>query len=217
MRRIAGGVLVLGLLTSCGGGGDSTATTRPTVPLTAAALEAALLSAEDFDTSWTTEGPETVELGDGSRREGRCPTGDAFTVPDAAVGTDFESGGERRRWVAELLLAFPSPLDAAAWASAYESCVDETWEESDDPVEHVSVEPLDIAEAGDGASAVRLLYAHGEGEAPAHDEGVALIRLGNVLVVVSESGPDVASPYDQALLEESVAKAVSKAQATLEL
>ncbi len=209
------GVALLLVAPACGGDGSSTETSvgASTVTVTAAELEAALLSVEDLGDGWTTEGAEHLDLGSGGRREGRCPTGEAFTEPDAAVATDFEN--ESGRFVAELLLTFPSPRDANEWATAFESCAGQEWEEGDDPVEHVSVEELTIDELGDDATAVLLLYAHGDDEPPAHDEGVALVRLGHALVVVSESGPDVVTPYDQTLLEDSAAIAVSKAQDSL--
>ena len=91
--------------------------------------------------------------------------------------------------------------------------VDRPWDEGADPVEHITMYRLELADLGDESSGFRMVYVHGNDTEPAHDESIALVRLGEVLLWVSVVDYDLIEPYDQSVLEAVAAKAVSRAEA----
>ena len=158
---------------------DEAAETGPPVALTAAELEAALLTSEEVGSGWSTEGAEPLEVGAGEDLGGRCPGGSTFAPPTAAMFVDFEPPDQfpADNTISEGVLTFPTREDLDAWTGALESCVGEQWEESDDPVEHVSLETIDVADLGEESAGFLFHFAHGEDEAPAHDSRWFLVRV----------------------------------------
>ena len=110
-------------------------------------------------------------------------------------------------------MTFGSTGEPDAWAAAIESCVGERWEESEDPVEHVTVEEVEI-DAVPAASVFRFLFAHSSSPEPQHEESLAFVHLHDVLVMVSVQAPP-SDPYDHALLDDVLVKAVDKAREQL--
>ena len=110
-------------------------------------------------------GAEPLESGAGKDMGGRCPGGSSFAPPTDGTFIDFEPPDEfADNTISEGLLNFQTREDLDAWTAALESCVGEQWEELDDPVEHVSVEPIDGADHGDDRAGFLFHFAHGEDE-----------------------------------------------------
>jgi hypothetical protein len=213
-------VLVAAMLAtaSCGGNGDDDAAEMTAASaLTDDDLEAALLTPEEVGAGWHAAGAEPMEIGDGEDLSGRCPTGSSFSVPRAAMLIDFGPPDELAdNTISQALMTFESRAELDAWTMALESCVGERWEELDDPVEHVTVEAIDVAEHGDDRAGFLLSFAHGDDEEPAHLSRWYLVRVGGVLVLVTGEDYDLDCSEDEAHLADVVAKAVDKAEATLQ-
>ncbi len=108
---------------------------------------------------------------------------------------------------------FSTAQDVASWFDGLESCVGEEWEESFDPVEQVTVATLEDPDLGDESRGFRTTYAHSD--EPEHDNTAVLVRLGEVLVLVSYDNYGLDEAVDQAFLDGLVDTAVAKVNATL--
>ena len=95
--------------------------------------------------------------------------------------------------------------------------VGEAWDESSDPVDHVTVERFDVPDLGDESSGFRTVYAHSAG--PAHDFTAEFVQVGEALVIVgiSSDGLDEPGyePLDPSMLNRLTATAVAQVEATL--
>ena len=140
-----------------------------------------------------------------------------FAPPTAGAFIDFEPPDEFAR---QHHLGGSAQLrtreDLDAWTAALESCVGEQWEELDDPVEHVSVEPIDVADHGDDGAGFLFHFAHGEDEEPAHDSRWFLVRVGDALVLVTGEDYELEDSQGEELLTDVLARAVEKVEASLQ-
>ena len=194
---------------------DTTGVTEPS-STEVSTFEAALLTAEDLGGDWETEGAEVLEFGPTAEPFTYCPNGDELMVPVAGTAIMFVApSGEVNSLsddeVSEAVLVFEAPEDAISWFDGVESCVGQAWEESSDPVEHVSLERSEAPELGDESRGFRTIYAHSEG-LPVHDNTAVLVRLGEVLVVVDYSNHGLDEPVDQAFFDSLIETAVSRVE-----
>ncbi len=204
------------LIGGCGDDDDSAATSVPEL-LTADELKAALLTPEEVGPDWRSEdGAEQMDNGGSETLSARCPGGLSFASPTAAAFIDFQPPDPLAdNTISEGLLTFRTRKDLDTWTAALESCVGEEWEELEDPVEHVSVETIEVADLGDDRAGFLLHFAHSEDEGPAHDNRWLLVRVGNVLVLVTGDDYELDDPQDEELLAEVLTRAVEKAEDAL--
>jgi hypothetical protein len=225
----------------CGGGDDDSATTSGDDPsvtnsddsasastngttasssrveTTADELEVALLTPEEVGSGWHSEGAQPLEFGGGGATfDPRCPTGTGFAIPTVAMFIDFEAPEFGDNTISEAVLTFDTGEDRDTWTTALESCVGQRWEESDDSVEHVSLETIDVAGVGGDSAGFLFHFAHGADEDPAHDSRWFLVPVGDALVLVTGEDYELESSEDEELLADVLARAVDKAEATLQ-
>jgi hypothetical protein len=199
----------------CSGNDDDSAATSATIALTAHELEAALLTPAEVGSEWRSEGAKRLDVGTGDETGGRCPAGSSFPTPTAATIIDFEPPDLADNTIEEALLTFQTGEELDAWTAALKSCVGERWEESDDPVEHVSLETIDLADHGEEAAVFVFHFAHGKDEDVAHASRWFLVRVGGALLLVTGDDYELESSQDEELLADVLARAVEKAEATL--
>ena len=173
----------------------------------AADLGAAVLRLEDFGAGWQTDGvtllPDDLEMGEPASV---CPGGPVQPAPVAIASIQFETDPFSEMFVSEDVLAFGSDDDADAARDALDFCVGQEWTVEGDPDEDVILERLEVGEHGDESYGFRHLSADGYGF------GSALVRLGDVLIVVGIPQPDLSEPFDAQFLEDVIAKAVARAE-----
>lgn len=84
-----------------------------------------------------------------------------------------------------------------------------------DPVEHVRLGTVDVDDHGDDSAGFLFQFAHGEGEPPAHASRWFVVRVGDVLMLVSGEDYELDDRAGEALLAEVLDRAVEKVEATL--
>jgi hypothetical protein len=180
---------------------------------------AAILTAEDLGSDWETEGPETLDFEPTAEPFSYCPNGAEMLPPAAGASISFvpvptvEDASLFDDEVMEAVFVFPTAHDLASWFDGLESCVGQEWEQSFDPIEHVTLETLDVPSLGDETRGFRTIYAHDEG--PEHDNTAILVGLGEVLVLVSYDNYGLDEAVDQLFFDGLVETAVGKVEATL--
>jgi hypothetical protein len=183
-------------------------------------LEPALLTAEDLGDGWENEGSEVLEFGPTIEPFRFCPDGEELLVPVDGTNIWFtpswtgESDSLADDDVTEAVLVFATAEDAGSWFDGFESCVGEKWEESSDPVEHVSFERFEAPDLGDESAGFHTVYAHSEG--PEHDTHGVVVRFGEVLVIVDYNNAGLDEPIDQEFFDDLIETAVAKVAATLD-
>ena len=109
-----------------------------------------LLTPAEVGSGWHSEGAEPLEIDEPEEMGGRCRAGSSFTPPAFATFIDFEPPDQSGdNTIAEGLLTFDSRDGLDAWTAAMEWVHGEPWEEGGDPIEHVSLETIDVADHGD--------------------------------------------------------------------
>jgi hypothetical protein len=179
----------------------------------------ALLTVEDVGSGWETDGPEVVEFGPTAEPFSYCPNGAEMLPPVAGASISFTPAPAVEDVllfddeVVEGVFVFSTAQDVVSWFDGLESCVGQEWEESFDPVEQVTLETLEVPDLGDESRGFVTTYAHsGESE---HDNTAILVRLGEVLVLVSYDNYGLDEAVDQAFFDGLVETAVAKVEATL--
>jgi hypothetical protein len=182
-------------------------------------LEAALLTPDEVGSGWNWAGGEgpipVVELHYLDTRF--CPTGPTWTTPTGGVDVAFNSslGGP----IGQQLLTFETRADLDGWVAALEACIGEQWEgDRCCPIDHATLGPIDVADHGDDRAGYRFLYTHPDDPSlPSHAADWYVVRLGDVLLVVSGSHGDLEHLEDEAFITDVLARAVQKAEQTLRL
>ena len=179
----------------------------------------AMLTAEDLGSDWETDGPEVLEFGPTAEPFTYCPNGAEMLPPAAGASISFTPAPAVEDLslfddeVVEAVFVFSTAQDVASWFDGLESCVGQEWEESFDPVEQVTVETLEVPDFGDESRG--FLHDLRPQREPQHDNTAVLVRLGEVLVLVSYDNYRLDEAVDQAFFDGLVETAVAKVEATL--
>ena len=161
-------------------------------------------------------GPQPGELIEGSEPvSSPCPDGETVELSEEALGqaargnASIELTHEDRPddLVYEVLHHDPSGELFEAFRDAWESCVGQTWEQGDDPVENVRLESIGFDDLGDEASAYREEWGSG-GEYYGTDLW-AFIRTTGVLVLIVVRAEDTAGSADD-VFDAALTAAVAK-------
>ena len=150
-------------------------------------LSGELLGGPDLGDGWDSAGGQQREFLDGSAPiTSPCPDGETVELSDEAVAqadardASIELAQEDNGddFVYEVLHHDPSGELFEAFRDAWESCVGQTWEQGDDPVENVRLESVELDDLGDEADRVppavgqrRRVLRHGPLGAGAHERG----------------------------------------------
>jgi hypothetical protein len=180
-------------------------------------LSGELIGGADLGEGWDSAGgPQPAELIVGSAAlDSPCPGGETVELSDDAMALasrgnasiELARVGNVDDLVYEVLHHDPSGELFEAFRDAWGSCVGETWEQGDDPVENVRLESLDVDDLGEDARAYRSEWGSG-GEYDGTDL-LALVHTSGVLALVVVRAEDTAGGADD-VFEAALAAAVAK-------
>ncbi len=124
-------------------------------------LSGELLTLQDLDGEWATDGPEEIKASDvvGDNMTGPCPGGETVLLPNVEdnlraprnAPISFETVDGTGMVLSEEVSHDPTGELFEAFRQAFDACVGEEWEQGNDPVENVKFETIDLADHGDDA------------------------------------------------------------------
>ena len=219
IRHLVLGIGLLALATACGGGDDSAVAADEAgsdgsedVSGESEDLSGELLTIEDLDGEWATEGPEEIKASDvvDDNITGPCPGGETVLLPNVEdnlrapgnASIRFEAVDGTGMVLSEEVSHDPAGELFEAGRQAFDACVGEEWEQSGAPngAENVKLETLDLADHGDDAVGYRQLW--GTGGDYDHQDLMAVVRVGDVslsLWLIGESIDDPIGGFPEAL------------------
>lgn len=212
MRRIACFV-VLALAAACGGDGDETrsddAERSTDEPVTAADLEAALLTADDLPPGFT---PAEIPLAPASDTEGIC-NGPNLAARAEENSTGYISAvfGQADTFISEDLFTFSDEDSASSviegTRAAAESCT--TFElAGPDGTEAAEVAIVPFPDLGDEVVATRLMVTPGTVLPPVEVD--VLVRVGNVVIVTGQFGVTIDEGLTERYARETLRKVLDE-------
>jgi hypothetical protein len=175
-------------------------------------LEEALLTVDDVGDRWQSEGPEVEEVSappdDGVPW---CTNGFPLPTPRLVVSVQFETVPISDQFIDQALLQFGAEDDLVRFHLALESCMGRQWVEEGDPDEHiVSFEFIELSQDDGEAYGFREETEHG------HADWFVFVPFGDVLLVLMMPQEDVAEQFDEAMLNQLLAKAIARAESVIE-
>jgi hypothetical protein len=209
--------VLLGGLVSWGGGDIDASQPSGDTGEAPEDLSGELIAGPDLGGGWySAGGPQPGELIEGSEPViSPCPDGETVELSEEAVAqasrgnASIELTHEDRvdDFVYEALHHDSSGELFEAFRNAWDSCVGQTWEQGDDPVENVRLESIEFDDLGDEASAYREEWGSG-GEYYGTDL-LAFARTRGVLVLIVVRAEDTAGSAD-VLFDAALIAAVAK-------